>query len=135
MPKITDLVGLGIESSKAQFLAVDDPTSAPTRATKVGLTSTGATLAAALELTAFNSIITVSGVSTSVRLPTIWPIGQMGIIDNRGANTVSLFPPTAAMTINGGSAGAAVTIVAGNLNLVVRVSATDFSATVLAKET
>jgi hypothetical protein len=134
MTKITDLIGLGTEPSKAVKIGVDTVTSAAARASVVALTAAGTTITDALQLSKFNNIISTTAASTGVKLPSQWPIGQIGFVQNNGANALNLFPPSATTSINGGTVGAAVTIAAAAGNLIIRNSATDFGAYVMAKE-
>lgn len=134
MTFITELTGLGVSPEKAQALGIDTIASSPSRSSATGLTATGSAIGDALQLTAFHSVITTTPLSTGVKLSPLFPVGQLGIVDNRGANPLNLFPPSATERINGGTLGAAVTIAAAAVNLVVRVSSTDFVVCVLAKE-
>lgn len=134
MPATPDYIGLGIKAEQASILGIQTAQNSPTRSVATALTAAGTTITDALQLTAFTSNISTAALSTGVKLPPLWPIGQIGIVYNGGANPINLFPPTSTGTINGGSAGAAVTIAAAAANLIVRHSATDFGAYVLAKE-
>jgi hypothetical protein len=134
MPYLEDLMGLGLPDQLAADLATESPTSAPTRSVATGLVATGTTITDALQLTAFNSVVATTAASTGVKLVALWPVGCFGYVQNNGANALNLFPPTSTGTINGGSAGAAVTIAAAAGNLIIRLSATDFAALVVAKE-
>lgn len=134
MPRMTDFVAVGFGAEKAKVLSEEKTTSAPTRTVNTGLTAAGTTITDALALTRFINIIGTAALNTGAKLPSVWPIGQWGLVQNNGANPINLFPPTASLTINGGSAGAAVTIAAAAGNLIIRHSATDFGAYVLAKE-
>lgn len=128
------LVSSGLGAEKAKVLAEFTCVSAPTKSVSTGLTATGTVIGDALQLTRFHSVISTAAASTGVKLPSAWPIGQIGYVQNNGANTMNLFPPTAAISINGGSLGAAVTIAAAAGNIIIRLSATDFAALVVAKE-
>lgn len=75
-----------------------------------GLVATGSALADALPLRAkFNKVGTAAA-STGVSLPVGAAAGDMVVVQNSGANALSVYPATAAGTIAGGSAGAAVSL-------------------------
>lgn len=134
MSLITDLVGLGLPPEQANLVGAETVTAAPTRTVATGLTAAGTALADALALTSMFNVIGTAAASTGVKLPTNMPVGQWGIVQNNGANTVNIFPPSASGTINGGSGGAAVTTAAAAAALFVRLSSTDWGVWVLAKE-
>ena len=134
MTLLTDLIGLGTPDSLASILSAETANDAPTRSVATGLTATGTVLSDALQLTAFVSLLGTVAASTGVKLISAWPVGQIGLVYNGGANALNLFPHSSSGTINGGSAGAAVTIAAAAANIVVRHSSTDWGAYVLAKE-
>ena len=75
-----------------------------------GLTATGSTLATALPLNARTNIVGTVAASTGVALPLGAPVGDIVFVSNGGANALSVYPATAAGVINGGSAGAAVSL-------------------------
>lgn len=128
------LVSSGLGAEKAKVLAEHTVSSAPTKSTGTGLVATGTAIGDALQLTKFHNVIATTAASTGVKLPSAWPIGQSGYVQNNGASALNLFPPTALISINGGTAGNAVTIAAAAGNLIIRLSATDFAALVVAKE-
>lgn len=134
MTLINSLVGVAKTPEAAAIHAKELPTSAPSRLVATGLTATGTVIGDALQLTAFASVISTAAASTGVKLPSTWPIGAWGHVQNNGANAMNLFPPTASIAINGGTLGAAVTIAAAAGNIIIRLSATDFQAYVVAKE-
>lgn len=76
-----------------------------------GLTaSTTQTLAGALALTAKINVVATSATSgNAVKLAALLP-GQSQTIYNKGANPIKVFPAAAGYAIDGGSAGAAVTL-------------------------
>ena len=129
-----DLGGLGLPTQIAAVVSAESVTSAPTRAVTTGVTAAGTTITDATQLSSFINIVSTTAASTGVKLNSSWPVGQIGLVQNNGANALNLFPPTASLTINGGSAGAAVTIAAAAGNLIIRLSSTDFAAYALAKE-
>ena len=129
-----NLVGLGLHAEVAEELGEWTLQNTPSQAVGSSLTATGTTIADALQLTRLQNFIGTTALNTGVKLPSQWPIGAFGIVFNGGANPVNLFPPSASININGGSAGAAVTIAAAAGNLIVRQTATSFRAFVLALE-
>jgi hypothetical protein len=78
--------------------------------TATGLTAAGTTLATALVLAAQANVILTTAASTGVSLPNV--IGAKIWVYNAGANALSVYPNGASGTINGGSAGAAVSLAA-----------------------
>lgn len=135
MSFITDLIGVGVTAEEAKILSLDEPTSAPNRKVSLALTAAGTTIADALQLTSFVHTVATTAVSTGVKLASAWPIGQFGLVQNNGANALNLYPPTTACGFNSAApTGAAITIAAAAACLIVRYSATDFGAFVLAKE-
>lgn len=75
-----------------------------------GLTATGSALADALKLNARTNVVSTVAASTGVALPTGAAVGDLVFVSNGGANALAVYPATAAGTINGGSAGAAVSL-------------------------
>lgn len=134
MSKVIDLIDLGIAPEKAIIIGKNIKDSANQNSVATGLTAAGTVLADALQLTALVNIISTAAAGTGVKLPQGVDIGVQCIVQNNGANTMNLFPPTSTGTLNGGSAGAAVTIAAAAGNFATRVSATDWLVTVFAKE-
>lgn len=77
---------------------------------EASITAAGSTIADAAALPGAVNIITTAAASTGVILPDLkGPVCVVAVV-NKGASTVSVYPPTAAGTINGGTAGAAVTL-------------------------
>lgn len=76
-----------------------------------GLTaSTTQTLAGALALTANINVVATSAASgNAVKLPAMEP-GDSCIVFNDGANPIKVFPSASTIAIDGGTAGAAVTL-------------------------
>jgi hypothetical protein len=134
MPFLEDLMGLGMPDQLAGIVSNDTVTSAPTRSVSTGLTAAGSAIGDALQLTSFVNVVSTAAASTGVKLSANWPVGQIGFVQNNGANALNLFPPSASVAINGGTLGAAVTIAAAAGNIIVRLSATDFGAYTVAKE-
>jgi hypothetical protein len=83
---------------------------APNETSAVGLVAVGNSLATALPLNAKCNVIASGAASTGVALPTGAAVGDMVYVAHNGANALSVYPATAAGTINGGSAGAAVSV-------------------------
>jgi hypothetical protein len=75
-----------------------------------GIVAAGSTLAGATLLPAVNNFIGTAAASTGVILPANANLGDSIFVFNGGASTAAVYPPSAAGTINGGSAGAAVNI-------------------------
>ena len=135
MGYIENLMGTGVPAETARVLGVQDVTSAPAYdITTTSLTATGTTIADALQLTRFYSNVGTTALNTGVKLPSAWPIGQMGIVYNGGANALNLYPPTSSDSLLGKTAGSPVTIAAGAANLVIRTGAFSWVAYVLAIE-
>lgn len=140
MSVISDYIGLGMESSLAGLVGEDIDNlqtqviaSAPTKSVATGLTATGTVIGDALALTAFVNVVGTTAASTGVKLPDA-PIGQTVFVQNNGANALNVFPHSGTGTLNGGSAGAAVTCAAAAGNLCTRLSSTDWLVSVYAKE-
>ncbi len=85
-----------------------------TRSTVTGITASATqTLAGATALTAeINIVATVAASGNAVKLPALQP-GQSVDVYNAGANPASVFPAASGVAIDGGSAGAAVTLTNG----------------------
>ncbi len=134
MSLTSDLMGLGLEAQKASKIGEQTVATAPTKTVGTGLTAAGTTISDALALTKQINVVSTTAASTGVKLPSNTPIGAEIIVQNNGANALNLFPPTSSGTLNGGSAGAAVTIAAGAGNRCHRLSSTDWLVSVYAKE-
>ncbi len=133
MPLVTDLMGLGMPPEQATALSTFSTSSAPALSSSGSLTATGTTIADALALTSFVNLVGTAAASTGVKLPDA-PVGTMVVVQNNGANALNVFPHGATGTLNGGTAGAAVTCAAAAGNLCIRRSATDWLVFVVAKE-
>ena len=101
MPKAGELIALGMPDSLAKVASVFS--------LKTGITAAGTVITDATDLAHEVNIISTAAASTGVQLPN-FPIGSMVYVRNSGANTVNVFPASSTQTINGGSAGAAVTL-------------------------
>ena len=75
----------------------------------LAITAAGTTLGTATPLNAKFNKVTTAAASTGVSLP-VAAAGDMVVVQNSGANALSVYPATAAGTIAGGSAGAAVSL-------------------------
>jgi hypothetical protein len=133
MPLVTDLIGLGMPPEHAAVISSETISSAPARSASGTLTATGSAIGDALALAAFVNVVGTTAASTGVKLPDA-PIGSIVFVQNNGANALNLFPVDATGTINGGTAGAAVTIAAAAGNIAVRQTSTNWLVFVLAKE-
>lgn len=133
MSQLTDLIGLGMPWQHANAVATNTTTSCSMKSCATALTAAGTVIGDALALTSLVNIVTTAAASTGVKLPDV-DIGVEVVVQNNGGNTMNLFPPTSAGTINAGSAGAAVTIAAAAGNRAIRISTTDWLVSVFAKE-
>lgn len=134
MSLLTDLIGLGMPPEQASVLNSETVSSSPTRSASGTLTATGNNLATALALTELINVVGTAASGTGVKLPDS-PIGSFVVIQNNGANALLVYPINASGTLNGGSAGAGVTITAGNGNIAFRQTSTNWLIYALAKET
>lgn len=130
----SDLMSTGIPDVTAKILDAQTVGASPTRSVTTGITAAGSDLAGATALTSFVNVVGTTAASTGVKLPSTFPIGQFGVVQNDGANALNLFPPTSSGTINGGSAGAAVTIASAAANIFFKTSSTNWAVYALAKE-
>lgn len=80
----------------------------------VAVTAAGASLATATVLVSKFNKVTTAAASTGVSLPANASAGDVVVVQNSGANALSVYPATAAGTIAGGSAGAAVSLATTN---------------------
>ena len=133
MSLLTDLIGLGLPPEVSSVLNSQTTSSAPARSASGTLTATGSAIGDALALSAFVNVVGTTAASTGVKLPDA-PIGSIIFVQNNGANALNLYPVDANGTINGGTAGAAVTIAAAAGNIAVRQTSTNWLVYVLAKE-
>lgn len=143
MSTTSDLMAYGIPSQPAKI--VDDAitaaavqaqtvSSAPTRSVSTGLTAAGTVIGDALVLVSLVNVVGTTASGTGVQLPSATPIGQSVIVQNNGANALNVWPHSESGTLNGGSAGAAVTCAAAAGNVCTRLSSTDWLVSVYAKE-
>jgi len=133
MSLLTDLIGLGLPPEQANVLSTFSTSSAPALSSSGSLTATGTTIADALALTSFINLVGTAAASTGVKLPDV-PVGGIVVVQNNGANALNVFPHSTSGTLNGGTAGAAVTCAAAAGNICIRRSSTDWLVYVVAKE-
>ena len=96
------------------------------------LTATGNSLGTALALPSDFNIFTTVGSSTGCIMPsTASPTDEYTIV-NHGANTLSVYPPTASAKIANGSAGAAFSVAATKTAFLICLDGTNWAASVSA---
>jgi hypothetical protein len=79
------------------------------------VTAAGTTVTDATQLTAVFNNVSTAAASTGVKLwdppvGTTTSVGQLIFVRNGGANDLKVYPPNSSGTINGGGAGAGVTL-------------------------
>ena len=131
--KAQQLIGLALGVEKAAAIEADTVSAAITKSVATGLTATGSAITDAYDLTALVSVFGTVAAGTGAQLPDV-DIGVEVIVQNNGANALNLYPHSSSGTLNGGLAGAAVTIAAAAGNRAIRVSSTDWLVSVYAKE-
>ncbi len=97
-----------------------------------GLTATGTSITDAFQITAAVSHFGTVASSTGAKAPQDMNPGDAIVVQNRGAQTLALYPPTASGVINGGSTGAAVSVAAGKAAYMVMMSTTQFACFLVA---
>lgn len=133
MSKATDLIGAGVPALQAGLLDANTVSSEPTRSVSTALTATGTVIGDALALVSLVNVVSTAAASTGVKLPDV-SIGSTVFVQNNGANALNVFPHSSSGTLNGGSAGAAVTCAAAAGNICTRLTSTDWLVSVYAKE-
>lgn len=133
MSKATDLIGAGVPALQAGLLDANTVSSEPTRSVSTALTAAGTTISDALALVSLVNVVSTTAASTGVKLPDV-SIGSTVFVQNNGANALNVFPHSSSGTLNGGSAGAAVTCAAAAGNICTRLTSTDWLVSVYAKE-
>lgn len=133
MSKATDLIGAGVPALQAGLLDANTVSSEPTRSVSTGLTAAGTTISDALALVSLVNVVSTAAAATGVKLPDV-SIGSTVFVQNNGANALNVFPHSSSGTLNGGSAGAAVTCAAAAGNICTRLTSTDWLVSVYAKE-
>lgn len=132
MALLNDLIGLGLPPEQAAKLGTPTIDAIPVLPAGAALTAAGTTIADALLLTGSVNNVTTAAASTGVKLNANTPIGATVVVRNGGANDLKLYPTSASDVINGGSAGAAITLTTLNKQIATctRVSSTLWVATV-----
>lgn len=133
MSKATDLIGAGVPALQAGLLDANTVSSEPTRSVSTALTAAGTTISDALALVSLVNVVSTTAAATGVKLPDV-SIGSTVFVQNNGANALNVFPHSSSGTLNGGSAGAAVTCAAAAGNICTRLTSTDWLVSVYAKE-
>jgi hypothetical protein len=80
----------------------------------IAVTAAGSTLATATLLQDKFNVVTTVAASTGVSLPANSAVGETVFVKNAGANALAVYPSTATGTIQGGSAGAALSLATTN---------------------
>lgn len=133
---VRELIGLGLESSKAAKIGdilegsgvtFNDITLTGDLSVSATATATaaGTTIADALDLTSLVNNITTVAASSGVQLPAV-AIGTQVLVRNSGANALLVYPDGAGIKINGGTDGAAVSLAATEVGIFAKVSATNW---------
>jgi len=132
MPLITDLIGLGLPPEQAAKLGTPTIDALPQEPTSAAVTAAGTTIADATLLTGVVNNVSTAAASTGVKLNSNTPLGITVVVRNGGANDLKLYPPTSSDIINGGVAGAAITLTTLNKQIAscTRVSSTLWLVTV-----
>lgn len=133
MSKATNLMGAGVPALQAGLLDANTVSSEPTRSVSTALTAAGTTISDALALVSLVNVVSTAALNTGVKLPDA-AIGSTVFVQNNGANPLNVFPHSSSGTLNGGSAGAAVTCAAAAGNICTRLTTTDWLVSVYAKE-
>lgn len=113
---------VGIGSGKTAPACALDVNGQVAQNTATSITAAGTTLATATALTATFNVVATTPASSGVTLPDV--TGTAIWIVNSGANALTVYPNSASGTINGGTAGAGVTLAVSGKMQYVRVSAT-----------
>lgn len=132
MPLLTDLIGLGLPPEQAAKIATPTIDALPVEPVAAAVTAAGTTIADATLLTGQVNNVTTAAASTGVRLNPLTPIGITVTVRNGGASDLKLYPTSATDAINGGAAGASITLTTLNKQIAVcsRVSSTLWLCTV-----
>lgn len=93
----------------AAITATGVVTTATTRTTAEGLVAAGTLIGDGTALTSFVNVVATTASGTGVVLPDA-PVGVTIRIQNNGANTLNVWPPNGSGTLNGASAGTAITV-------------------------
>ena len=112
---------VGIGSGKTVPSCALDVNGLVAQSTANTLTAAGTNLATALALTAAHNVVTSAAAGTGVSLPDV--VGaRIWIFNNQGTNAINVYPPNGSATINGGAAGAAVSLAANGKMQYVQVA-------------
>lgn len=132
MPLLTDLIGLGLPPEQAAKLGTPTIDALPQEPVMAAATAAGTVLADATLLTGQVNNVTTVAASSGVRLNSNTPIGITVVVRNGGANDLKLYPTSASDAINGGTAGASITLTTLNKQVAScsRVSSTLWVCTV-----
>lgn len=117
MARVGGLMALGMAGELARAVSGD----------AIEVTATGSTIADALGVSTGLTAVTGGGASTGVQLPD--DIG-MFIISNQSGSNCLVYPHSSTGTINGGSAGAAVTVADNEIAIIFRHSVTAWAGAV-----
>lgn len=132
MALLTDLMGLGMTPELATKIATPTIDALPAEPVSAAVTAAGSALADATLLTGLVNNVSTTASSTGVKLNPNTPLGMTVVVRNGGANDLKLYPTSASDVINGGSAGAAITLTTLNKQVAscARVSSTLWICTV-----
>lgn len=132
MALVTDLIGLGMAPEQAAKIGSPTIDALPAEPVAAAVTAAGSALADATLLTGQVNNVTTAAASTGVRLNSNTPVGITVVVRNGGANDLKLYPTSASDVINGGSAGASITLTTLNKQIAScsRVSSTLWLCTV-----
>ena len=132
---VSELIGLGLESSKAakigdilegnvdfEDITVNGYIALTAAAT---VSSAGSANTDATDLTAQVNNVTTVAASSGVQLPAA-PIGTQILVRNSGANALLVYPDGAGVKVNGGTDGAAVSVATTEVGIFAKVSATNW---------
>lgn len=91
------------------------------------ISAAGTIITDATDLTGFFNDVTTVAAATGVQL---WdsPLNALLVVRSAGANTLKVWPHSGAGTLNGGAAGASVTLAVGSLGLFFRETSTNWIA-------
>lgn len=100
---------LALDATNGGSIVITKVSTGVSQPAATGLTAAGTTITDALQLTSVYNNVTTAAASTGVKL---WnpQVGGNVVVRNGGANNLALYPANSSGTINGGSAGAAITL-------------------------
>lgn len=132
MALLTDLIGLGMPPEQAAKIAAPTIDALPQEPVSAAVTAAGSAIGDATLLTGLVNNVSTAAASTGVKLNANTPLGMTVIVRNGGANDLKLYPSSASDAINGGTAGAAITLTTLNKQVAAcsRVSSTLWICTV-----